>query len=228
METIFLSNVIVLKINYIKDINFNFLGRYSFLLQNFMDLSFVAKSFISPNRLFLSSTEDEQRKTISKFYWPVAFFISFCLFSLSFFLFYLSYAHIVDRMYRAAHQSSLLTLHVRHRSNPLFENIISSTYERTKLFHLRIRLKSKRTMASSKRHVAACTLLVLGKITLPIPCHVFVTFTRAKSTNFFNVTVFLLSNYEIVYHREIATKWFLWFLLKGWKHSTIQSKKERK
>lgn len=91
------------------------------------------------------------------------FFISFSFFSLSFSFFYPSYAHIVDRMCRAAHQSSLLTLHVRHRSNPLFENIISSTYERTKLFHLRIRLKSKRTMAWSKRHVAACTLLVLGK-----------------------------------------------------------------
>lgn len=40
------------------------------------------------------------------------------------------------------------------------------------------------------------------KIMLPILCHVFVTF----STNFFNVTVFLLSNYKIVYHREITTK----------------------
>lgn len=204
----FLSSATVLKINYIKNINFNFLGRYSFLLQNFMDLSFVAKSLISLNRLFLSSTQDEQRRTTSKFYRPVVFFISFSFSSLSFFLFYLSYAHIVDRMCRAAHQSSLLTLHVRHRSNPLFENIISSTYERTKLFHLRIRLKSKRTMASSKRHVAACIILYSfwEKITLPIPCHVFVTFTRAKSTNFCNVAVFLPSNYEIVYHREIATK----------------------
>lgn len=41
---------------------------------------------------------------------------------------------------------------------------------------------------------------------LPIPCHVFVTYTRAKSTNFFNVTVFLPSNYEIVHHREITRK----------------------
>lgn len=155
--------MIVLKIIYIKNIDFNFLRRYSFVLQNFMDLSFVAKSLISLSRLFLSSTEDEQRRTTSKFYRSVAFSFPSLFFSLSFSLFYPSYAHIVDRMCRAAHQSSLLTLHVRHRSNPLFENIISSTYERTKLFHLRIRLKSKRTMAWSKRHVAACTLLVLGK-----------------------------------------------------------------
>lgn len=106
-----------------------------------------------------TSREERLRNSIDQSLFHFLLFF----FSLSFSLFYPSYAHIVDRMCRAAHQSSLLTLHVRHRSNPLFENIISSTYERTKLFHLRIRLKSKRTMAWSKRHVAACTLLVLGK-----------------------------------------------------------------
>lgn len=62
-----------------------------------------------------------------------------------------------QRVYKAGHQCSYLTLRVRHRSYPLFEGIISSTYEAPP--PTGFRLESKRTMASSWRRVEAWTLL---------------------------------------------------------------------